>query len=452
MPIKLVSSALETLRSNIEGTVFTPEEHGYVEACQAWDLTVEQQPALVVTIANAKDAMAAVNFARRQGLKISIQSTGHGIISPSKGGLLINTSGMKGIKIDSQTQTALVEAGVRWNDVIQAAQTHNLATLSGYASNVGVVGYTLGGGIGWLVRKYGPACDSIRNIHLVTADGQMLQVSKNSNSKLFWALRGGGSSFGIVTSIEFDLYPVVDIYGGQLFYPAEMARKVLNLYSDWVEKVPDELTSAIALMQIPPEVPVANELRGKPAVVLSVCYLGDEKQGAELLRPFRELEPLLDRLESMQFKDIGKIHNDPHEPQHTYGHCGLLKSLSPDVIDRLVDLAGAGSDSPLQMVELRHLQGAMAHNSGHESALIDRDAAFLLQVQSVLTTPEQTTEVKQYTASLAEMMRPYETGGVFPNFRHRYGSNDPRRRAVSSQDSHNRLLNLKEKYDPQNLF
>ena len=453
MSIKIEPSALETFRSNLCGTLLASQDRGYKEACQTWDLTVEQHPSFVAIIANATDAIAAVNFARTQGLRITIQSTGHGIISPSDGGLLVNTSRMKGIKIDPQMRTARVEAGVLWNDVIEEAQTYQLATLSGFASNVGVIGYTLGGGIGWLVRKYGVACDSLRSINLVTADGRMLQVDETSNSELFWGLKGSGSNFGIVTSIEFDLYPVVNVYGGQLFYPVEMAKEVLSLYSSWVETIPDELTSAIALMRLPPEPPIPEKLRGKLLVVLSVCYLGSENKCVELLHPFFLLSPpLANQLRPMQFGDVGKIHHDPSEPQRIYGYSGLLKLLSDDAIDKLVELAGARSDSPLQMVELRHLKGAMEQVSEQESALVDRDAPFLLQVQSSLTTSEQTMKVKQYTNFFAETMRPYETGGVFPNFRHNYSLNDPRERAVSSQDSHYRLLNLKRKYDSQNLF
>ena len=446
-------SSLKKFQACMRGTVLAPGDIGYDDTRKTWNLTINQHPALVAIVAGTRDVVVTVNFARKHGLPIAVQSTGHGVSHPCNGGLLVNTSRMKSIRVDPQTRRAHVEAGALWGEVIHETQTFNLAPLSGFAPNVGVVGYTLGGGIGWLARKYGFAVDSLRSVDIVTADGRLLHASDVSNSDLFWGLKGSGSNFGIVTSLEFEVYPVINVFGGRLFYPVELAKEVLYLYSKWIETVPDELTSTISILHLPNELSLPENLRGKLVIAVNACYLGSEVEGAELLRPFHELSPpLADTFAVKSYNDIGKIANDPVEPQRTYEHTELLKTLSTDVIDKLVEVAGVCSNSPLLMVELRHLGGAIARVPSDANAVAHRDALFLLIIQSQLTTPEQTTLVKRYTDIVASIIRPHVTGGFFLNFLGNHKVDEARVKAVYSEDNYRRLVSLKNKYDPENFF
>src|ERR687898_2353893 len=231
-------SALEALRAGLRGGAYVPGDAGYDEARAAWNLNAHQHPALVVMAAGAADVIAAVRLARDEGLGVGVMATGHGVASPCDGGVLINTSRMKGVRVDPEAQTARVEPGALWADVIPEAQVFGLAGLVGSSPGVGVVGYTMGGGFGWLGRKYGFNADSMREADVVSADGELLRVSTYEHPDLFWGLKGGGGNFGVVTSLEFDLYPLTTVYGGNLFYPMERAPEVLDAYSKWVRTHP----------------------------------------------------------------------------------------------------------------------------------------------------------------------------------------------------------------------
>jgi len=452
-PTNIDPAALKNFKAEMRGSVLAPDETGYDEARKAWNTTYDQHPALVALVAGAPDVIAAVNFAREQNLRVAVQSTGHGIAYPCDGGLLINTSRMTDIQIDPQSQTARVEPGVLWGDVVNQVQAFGLAALSGFAPNVGVIGYTLGGGFGWLVRKYGLAANSVRSVDLVTADGQQAHVSDMSNSDLFWGLRGGGGNFGIVTSIEFALYPVVEVFGGRVFYPVEMAKEVLSRYSQWVETIPYELTSTIAIMHLPSIADLPEPLRGKAMVIVGACYAGSAEDGAALLRPIREFgSPVVDTFAPMRYADTGTINSDPVEPQGPYGHTELIRELSSDAIDKLVEVAGACSKSPLTMVEIRHLGGAVAQVDRDANAISHRDAPFVLHTTALGASPEDVARLKQFTAFVAEAMRPFKTGGALLNFLGDGDVGEGRVRAVYSPEHYRRLVELKDKYDPENFF
>src|SRR5919199_5418643 len=268
-------STLEELRAGLRGAAYAPSEEGYDEARRAWNLNAHQHPALVVMASGAADVVAAVRLARDEGLGVGVMATGHGVASPCDGGILINTSRMKGVRVDPEAQIARVEPGALWSDVIPEAQVFGLAGLVGSSSGVGVVGYTMGGGFGWLGRKYGFNADSVREADVVSADGELLRVSAYEHSDLFWGLKGGGGNFGIVTSMEFALYPLTTVYGGNLFYPPEGTAKGPQLYSKWVGSLPDEMTTAIAFMNFPPLPMIPEPLRGGSFVSVRGCYCGE---------------------------------------------------------------------------------------------------------------------------------------------------------------------------------
>jgi FAD/FMN-containing dehydrogenase len=245
-------STLQELRAGLRGASYVPGEESYDEGREAFNLNAHQHPALVVMAAGPADVVAAVRLARDEGLGVGVLATGHAVAAPCDGGVLINTSRMRGVRVDPEAQTARVEAGALWADVTAESQLFGLAGLRGSASGVGVVGYTMGGGFAWLGRKYGFNADTLREADVVSADGELLRVSAYEHADLFWGLKGGGGNFGIVTSMEFALYPLTTVYGGNLFYPLERAAQVLELYSKWVDTLPDEMTTAVAFMNFPP--------------------------------------------------------------------------------------------------------------------------------------------------------------------------------------------------------
>ena len=277
------------LRSRFRGPLLRLGDEGYREARAAWNLNAQQWPAAVVVAEDATDVVAAVRFARAERLGVGVMATGHGTAAPCHGGVLVNTSRMTDVHVDPVMRTARVGAGTRWGDVVRAAAPHRLAGLPGSSSQVGVVGYLMGGGFGWLGRKYGFAASSLIQAEVVTADGEVVQASAHNNADLFWGLKGGGGNFGIVTSAEFALHPVENVYAGNLFYPFERARDVLARYGSWSRSLPDEMMTAVAFRRFPPLPTVPEPLRGKTFAAVRACYCGEDlAEGERLVKPLRE--------------------------------------------------------------------------------------------------------------------------------------------------------------------
>ena len=448
------AKAVEELRARLRGALLRPGEEGYDEARAAWNLNARQRPAVVVMAEGANDVLAAVRFARDLELGVGVMATGHGVGAPSDGGLLVNTSLMRGVRVDPASRTARVEAGALWKDVIPEAQAHGLAGLAGSAPHVGVVGYTMGGGFGWLGRKYGLNSASITEADVVTADGELLRLSADENADLFWGLKGGGGNFGIVTSLEFRLYPLTTVYGGSVFYPVEKAREVLGLYARWSAGLPDEMTTAVAFMNVPPLPHLPEPLRGRSVVVVKGCYCGERPgDGEELLRPVREElgEPIMDTFGELPVTAMDAISKDPVDPMGILQHSEMLSDLSPEAIDALVGAAGAGSGSPLLMVEIRQLDGALARTPEHLNPMGSGDAKFSMNAIGATFTPEMAEGVKAHMARLAEATRPYQTGEIFVNFMEVDPAED-RVRAAYPPEDWERLVALKAEHDPKNLF
>ena len=448
------TKAVEALRARSRGALLRPGEEGYDEASKAWNLNAWQRPAVVVMAEGAADVMAAVRFAREAGMGVGVMATGHGVGAPCDGGLLVNTSRMRGARVDPASRTAGVEAGALWKDVIPAAAAHGLAGLAGSAPHVGVVGYTVGGGFGWLGRKYGLNSASVTGAEVVTADGQLLRLSAEEQPDLFWGLKGGGGNFGIVTSLEFRLHPLATVYGGSVFYPVKKAREALSLYARWSTGHPDEMTTAVAFMNVPPLPTLPKPLRDRSVVVVKGCYCGERPEdGEEMFRPAREKlgGPIVDTFGQLPAAEMDKISRDPVDPMGIIQHAGMLSDLSPEAIDALVGVAGAGSGSPLLMVEIRRLGGALARTPKQPHPMGSGDARFSLNAIGATFTPEMAGRVATHMARLVEATRPYRTGEVFVNFLEA----DPaegRVRAAYPPEDWERLVALKDEHDPQNLF
>ena len=446
--------AVEASRVRLRGALLRPGEEGYEGARAAWNLNARQSPALVVMAEGAADIFEAVRLARDEGLGVGVMATGHGVGAPCDGGLLINTSRMRGVHIDPATRTATVGAGALWGDVIPEAHKHGLAGLAGSAPHVGVVGYTLGGGFGWLGRKYGLNADVVTGADVVTADGRLLHLSAEENADLFWGLKGGGGNFGVVTSLEFRLYPLATVYGGSVFYPVEEAREVLDLYARWSAGLPDEMTTAVAFMNVPPLPSLPEPLRGRSVVALKGCYCGEDPgDGEALFRPVRkELgEPIVDTFREMPVAEMDQISKDPVDPMGVVQYAGLLPDLTPEAIEALVGAAGAGSGSPLAMVELRQLGGALARTPGSLSPMGSGEARFSMNAIGATFTPEMAERVKAHMARLVEATRRYETGETYLNFMEVDPAED-RVRAAYPPEDWERLVALKDEHDPHNLF
>src|SRR4051794_1295907 len=375
---------VETLRSRLYGDVYGPDDAGWDEARRAWNLAVDQRPAAVALPLTDADVVEVVDFARDHGLRVAPQGTGHGAsaIASLEHTILLSTRNMRGVRIDPATRGARVRAGALWADVTGPASAYGLAPLAGSSPDVGVVGYTLGGGLSWLARKYGFACDSVLSIELVTADGVLRKVSAQSDPELFRALCGGGGNFGVVTAIEFKLYPVESLTAGAMAWPWERALEIFTAWREWTAIVPDDITSLCRLLQVPALPDVPAPLRGRRLVVIEAAILGDP----DMLAPLRALEPELDLFAAMAPAGLIEIHNDPKQPMPSLSDHRLLADADEAAIAAIVAATGPGSGSPLVSVELRHLGGALPLDAGFSLFAIGvpMDAASAMAIDASL--------------------------------------------------------------------
>ncbi len=429
--------------------VVQPGEAGWDDARRAWNLTADQQPVAVVFPETPAEVAAVVRLARERGLRVAPQATGHfaNALGSLERTILLKTSRMRGVTIDPGRREARVEAGATWGDVAVPAAEHGLAALAGTSPGVGVVGYTLGGGVSWLSRKHGLAANSVLAAELVTADGELLRVDGDREPELFWALRGGGGSFGVVTALEFGLFPVRTLYAGDLYWSIERARDVLHAWRAWVETVPDELTSLGRILHLPPLPQIPEPFRGRSLVGVEAAYLGDEADGRELLGPLRKLGPELDTVATITPPELVGLHMDPLDPVPGVGDGALLDSLPPEAIDAVVDLAGPGADSALLTLEIRQLGGALARPSPGHGAAGSLAAPFAL-FGAGMATPDRFEAVIAGVDRLRETIAPWESARTYLNFSER-----PREpHALFAPETLRRLRELKRRVDPDEVF
>ena len=443
-------AATDALRAAVTGHVFVPGDPGYDQARQAWTLTVDQRPAMVVEAASAPDVAAAVRFARSQGLRIAPQGTGHGAapLEPLDSALLLRTSRLRGVRIDPDTRTARADAGALWQDVAVPASDHGLAALAGTAPNVGVTGYTLGGGLGWLARRYGLAANSVTAAEIVTPDGQLVRADSEHEQDLFWAVRGGGGSVGVVTALEMLLYPVPELYAGALFFPAQRAGEVLHSWREWTTSVPDEITSIGRIVRIPPLPAVPDQLRGRAFAMVEAAYVGDERTGADLVAPLRKLGPEMDTFATIPAPALGQLHMDPTEPVPAVGDGTLLTDFPPAAGDAMVELAGVDADTLLVSIEVRHLDGALRRGAADGGALASIDASYALYGTGVAATPEAVTTVGRQAQALKDALAPWHASYSY------YNTMDTPApvQALLPPDSYQRLQQIKTSHDPDNAI
>jgi FAD/FMN-containing dehydrogenase len=410
--IDTTRTAADSLRDRLTGEVVSPGDPGWDAARQAFNLTIDQRPTAVAFPVDEDDVAAVVAFARDHGLRIAPQSTGHnaGPIASLQDTVLLKTSAMTGVEIDPAARRARVRAGARWADVADPASELGLAPLAGSSRDVGVVGYSLGGGMGWLARRHGLQANSVTAIELVTADGELRRVDHEREPELFWALRGGGGDFGVVTAMEFELYRAENMYAGALFFPFERASEVLHAWHEWLPGVPEEVTSVGRVLQIP-DIPQAPDVvRGKSFALVEAAYLGDEASGAELMAPLRELGPEMDTFAMVPPAALGYLHMDPDEPSPYMSETLLVGDLSAAAIDDLLAVAGPGSGSPLVSVELRHMGGALARAEAHHGARSTMPGTFAMFAGGVPFDPATATAIQAQLALVTDALTPFEAG------------------------------------------
>jgi len=444
-----LEAVLKQLASRLRGRVIGSKDAGWDEARRAWNLSVDQRPAAVARPESVEDVMAVVEVAGERGLRVAPQGTGHS--AAPRGSLersvLLDMSGMNAVEIDPDRRRARLQAGAQWQHVVGPAAEHGLAGLSGSAPDVCVTGYALGGGASWMVRRHGLAANSIRAVEVVTADGRLVRADADSEPDLFWAVRGGGGSFGVVTSLELELFPVRELYAGVLFWPQERAAEVLESWHRWTAGVPEEMSSLGRLLNVPPLEEIPEPVRGRSFVVVEAAWLGDEASGSEQLAPLRELGPEMDTFAMIPPPGLAALHMDPPEPVPGAGDGLLVGDFSAPAIGALMDTAGPGTDSPLLSIEVRHLGGAAGRAEPEHGALAAVDAPFALFAVGMAATPEMKQAVSQRLDQMHAALAPW-AAGRFMNFTERAGHTGH----MFDDDVYRRLREIKSSYDPQNII
>jgi FAD/FMN-containing dehydrogenase len=429
----------------------TPGDPGWDDARGAWNLAVDQRPAAVAVPRSAEEVVAAVTFARERGLRVAAQGTGHNAapLGSLADTLLVKTSRMRQVTIDPAARVARAEAGAVWLDVVEAAAEHGLAGLAGSSPDVGVVGYTLGGGMGWLGRAYGLSANNVEAIEVVTADGRLLRTDGCTERDLFWALRGGGGSFGVVTAIELRLFPISEVYAGLLWWPADAAPRVLPAWQQLTcSGLPDEFTTSAVLSNFPPVPEVPEQLRGRSFVVIDAIHLGSPAEADELLAPLRELAPVTDTIATISMPALSHLHVDFGHPVPGSGDGLLLASLPPEAIDTIVRVAGPGSPPPQLGIEIRHLGGEMSRSRPANGAQAAYDAQYALFAVAAAPTPEAASSAERAVAALTSAMTPWAAGHTCLNL------TETRRDPASfwSPQAYARLRLIKAAVDPHNMI
>ncbi len=397
-----------------------PGDSSWDAARQAFNLAADQRPELIAYPEGADDVVSAIGFARERGLRVAPQLTGHAAqaIDSLAGCLLLRTDRMSGVELDAAARTARIAGGATWGTVSDAAAPHGLSPLAGSSRTVGVVGYHLGGGLSLASRKFGLAANAVRAIELVTADGTLVRATADSEPELFWALRGGGGNFGVVTALEIDLFDLPEIYAGNLFFPAERAREVLHAWREATLTAPEELTLSGRILQVPDVPGPPPPLRGRAFAVVDVAFLGAESDGAELLAELRALDPEIDTLAPAGPEMLGRVHMDPEEPVPSVSDHALTGPLPPEAVDAFIDAVGPDSGSTLVSAELRQTGGALARVVPGAGALDVLPGDYFAFGVASLMAPGAATAARADLDRMGDALGPYDVGCYF-NFSER---------------------------------
>jgi hypothetical protein len=439
------------LRDRIWGEVITPYDSNWDEARQVFNLASDQQPAAIVYAESAEDVAAATRFARKHDMRVAPQTTGHNagpLIPNLENTLIVKTTRMKGVEINTETRTARVQAGTVWGEVTARLEGTGLAALHGSSPTVGVVGYSLTGGIGFQARKHGMQVNQISAIELVNEFGETIRASEDVHPDLFWALRGGGGNFGVVTAIEFKLVATPQVHAGMLIWPWEEAEAVFTTWLEMLPQLPEEFTTTCRLVQMPPFEEIPEFLRGRQLAIFNGAFLGDRDDAAKLLAPLRALNPEIDTFDDVDPSALAALHMDPEDAMPYAADHILLESLDPAVAKELVEAAGPGSGSPMAVVELRHTGGALsrcAPGSGARGTLPGQLLYFTVGALMPGLPPEA---LAAQAAKVRAILEPHMADQDYLNFSEQPG------KLADFFDPHTleRLAKVKAEYDQANLF
>jgi hypothetical protein len=429
--------------------IITSSDPAWDRSRLAFNVMLDQQPAAIALPKTDAEVAEAVRHGSENGWRVGAQRTGHAAapLGDLSDTLLIRTDEMNGVEIDRERASARVRAGALWGDLVPHASEVGLAALHGSTPTVGIVGYSLGGGCGWYARSHGLACNRVTAVDLVGPGGSEHRVDAGTDPDLFWALRGGGGDFGIVTGIEFDLIEIEAVFGGALFFPLERAGEVLHAWHEWTKTAPETVTSVGRVMNFPPIPEIPEPIRGKSFAVIEAVFQGEEAAGVELMAPLRDLRPVMDSFAMVPPAGITDLHMDPPEPAPYAGYGRLLGEIPAEAIDTFLEVTGPGSGSQLVSAEIRHCGGALSRGGQDHGALATMPGSFLMFGVGILADPAAVAPTEERLASLRDAMEPWD-GGCYMNF-----SDAPEDiTSAFPAESVERLRELKSQYDPEGLF
>jgi hypothetical protein len=446
-------ASLQELEEALRGELIRPSDAAYDEARAVWNGAIDKRPAAIVRCAGVADVRHAVEFARSQDLLVALRGGKHSLpgFSTCDGGIVIDLSGMKGMRVDPAARTAQAEGGLTWSEFDHEAQAFGLATTGGLISTTGIAGFTLGGGIGWLMRAYGLTCDNLISADLVTAEGELVHASESENPELFWGLRGGGGNFGVVTSFEYRLHQVGPVLmAGPVFYSGDRAAEMLRFYREFTQGLPDEATTLLNLTTAPPAPFLPEEIHGKPVCVLVGVYAGPVAEGERVLAPMRELgDPVADLMGPIPYVAMQSLLDALYPAGGSnYFKAGFMDEISDQSIDTFVEQYGA-INSPMSEIHVHHFGGAVRKVSDADSAFGNRSAEFVLNVLGRTPDAGGFDEAVNWAQGCYSALEPYTAGGTYTNF---MSEGDDRLKEAYGQEKYDRLVALKDRYDPTNLF
>ena len=444
------------LEPGFRGEAIRPGDDGYDGARAVWNGSIDKRPALIVRPRGAADVIDAVNLARKSGLPLAVRCGGHSVAGNGTvdGGILIDLSALKGVRVDPDARTARVNGGVLVGELDRETQLFGLATPSGRVTTTGVGGFTLGGGYGWLSPKYGLACDNLISADVVTADGRLVTASESANDDLFWGIRGGSSNFGIVTSYEFRLHPLGPmVLGGLAIHEIGRAKEVARAYREYVESAPEDLATALGILPAPAAEFIPEHLHGKHVLGMFVLYVGDADQGGDIVAPLKQLgPPTVDLIDLMPYTAFQALIDPFAPPGWQNYHRGIhLEGLPDEAIDAYVE-QGSKIPPPAPMTQailFRH-GGAVSRVPADATAAGHRDAAYMAHPIACWEDPADSKRYLDWVRRFSEAMQPFATGGVYLNFEPDAG--EERVRAGYGAEKYAKLVALKDKWDPSNLF
>jgi FAD/FMN-containing dehydrogenase len=454
-PSRINNDRLKDFRNALAGTLIGPSDPGYDQARRVWNGMIDRHPALIARCSGPQDVVTAVGFAQENDLPLAVRGGGHNVAGYAvcDDGLVIDLSPMSGITVNAPERTVRVEAGARWADVDQATQPYGLAAPGGEVSKTGVAGLTLGGGVGYLRRKYGLSCDSLLSVEMVTADGRMVVANDSQHADLFWALRGGGGNFGVVTAFVFRLHPVgPGVMTLNPFYPLSQARQVMDSWRAFTTGAPDEATTAFAIWGIPEHPDLPENLHGTSVCLFDGMYTGQPSIGEEVFRPLRELNgTLLDFSDRVAYVDAQRAFDEFYPDGGLYYWKSLFMDELNDAAIRTIVSMAAERPNPRILVIVRHLGGAISRVAEHATAYRNRKAQYMLSIDGAWTDPVESDRNIAWIRQFWETMRPFSNGGVYLNFPG-FSEGEGEVWQTSHGGNYERLATVKHKYDPANAF